>query len=1488
MTSPTEPPMDTLSPVKQALLELRDLRARLAQAESARHEPIAIIGMAVRAPGDAWDPAAFWALLREGRDAVTETPASRWDNATLYDADPDAPGKVSTRRGGFLRDVDQFDAAFFGISRREAESMDPQHRILLEVTWEALERAGIAPDSLAGSDAGFFLGISNSDYWRALYADPATIDVYAGMGGALSVAAGRLAYFLGTHGPTLSVDTACSSSLVSLHLACQSLRLGETSLAVAGGVSLMLSPEATINFSKARMLAPDGRCKTFDAAADGYVRSDGCAMLVLKRLRAARADGDHVLAIIRGSAVNQDGRSNGLTAPHGPAQEAVMRSALASAQVASSAVQYVEAHGTGTPLGDPIELRALGAVYGAGRSAHDPLIVGTVKTNLGHLEAAAGVIGVVKTVLALQREWIPAHLHVSQPTPLVDWHALRVRLPAAGGDAWPRGATPRIAAVSSFGFSGTNAHLILEEGDLPVVAAPRPDAPVCVVPLSGRTAEAVRTLAARYVDAVSGDGTTPAVSMADLAHTAGVARAHLRWARHAVVARDSAEVGRQLRRVAEGAVVVAQPGPEARPRVAFLFTGHGAQFSGMGRDLYETVPLFRDTIDRCSAEAQGQLGHSIPDILWGANADVLLADTRFSQPAIVSLEVALAAVWQSWGVQPAVIAGHSLGEFAAAVFAGVLSLGDALRLVMARAALVDTLPVDVGAMTVVAASRSTVDALVGGFRAGAVELAADNGPAQVVLTGPAAALRVAETALSDSGIEHRRLVGIRHAFHSAQLDEVLPGFAAQAAAVTMHAPHTAWISGVTGTLLPAGQAPAANYWAQQTRNTVQFREVAHELLRLGVTACIEVGPHPVLSAQVAEVAAQRADDDTVPLLLPSLRRGNADWPVLAESVAQWFAAGGEINWRVFTEPYAGARVDIPTYPFERKRYWLRGATAAPMPAATSAAAQRWISMQRRALRQAGQAPIGVDVTGVAGHWSLLAQLSSALIVDTLRRGGVFTAWGERATLADVSQRAGIVAAQHRLLERWLHRLADEGVLVRDDDAWISPRPLPVTDVAALLAQVERQLLGDPALLAYVRSCALQLHDVMTGRASALDTLFPGGSYDIAEGLYTRATSARYINALAASAIASLGEIPPERRRPRVLEIGSGTGGTTAALVEQLAGYNVEYWFTDVSDSFLGRAAERFGDQVALRTAVFDADRSGAEQGIPLAAFDVVTAANALHAAKHLPQAIAHVRELLAPGGVLLLVETTTHHAWFDISTGLIEGWQHFADGLRTDIPLLSAAAWHDALRDGGFDEVVSVPAEGSLAAAMGQRVILARVRDDAVVAGVREETDVTDASRATVSAPASAPPTGAAARDVLQSVAPSERLGVLHTAVRDAVIDVLRRSADEPLDLHARLMEEGVDSLMAVQLRGTLSRSLQIEPPLPATLIFEHPTIDAIARHLLSRVFQVEPERAAAPSPAPATVIAADAARTMSDAEIAALLEQRYGNASSGSDARHE
>ena len=610
-SSPIRAPQ--LSPLKQALLALEDMQGRLAAAERSRNEPIAIIGMGCRFPG-ADGPVEFWKLLREGRDAIAEVPESRWKIDDYYDPDPDAPGKMSTRWGGFLDGVDRFDPEFFGISPREAVSMDPQQRLLLEVAWEALENAGQGPRDLAASRTGVFVGLTSDEYAQITYRDNdlARYNAYFASGVARSVAGGRISYILGIDGPNMSIDTACSSSLVALHSACQSLRMQECRMALAGGATVVLSPEIGIAFSKAHMMAADGRCKAFDARADGFVRAEGCGVVVLKRLSDARADGDHVLAVIRGSAVNQDGRSSGITAPSGMAQEAVIRIALAQAGVKPEEIGYVEAHGTGTALGDPIEAHAVAAVLGAGRGPQNPLVVGSVKTNVGHLEAAAGIAGLIKTVLALRHEHIPAHLHFEQMNPHIDWGGVPVEIPVRGR-AWPRSGRRRLAGVSSFGFSGTNAHVIVEEAPLPEARPSGEERPLQILALSARGEAALEQLGARYADVLERATAPPG----DVCFTANAGRAHFEH-RLAVTGATVAELRDALRKALPGRRVRVRDG--LRP--VFLFPGQGAQYAGMGRQLYDTQPVFRAALDQCAEGLRGELETPLLEVLWGDSSDL--------------------------------------------------------------------------------------------------------------------------------------------------------------------------------------------------------------------------------------------------------------------------------------------------------------------------------------------------------------------------------------------------------------------------------------------------------------------------------------------------------------------------------------------------------------------------------------------------------------------------------------------------------------------------------------------------------------------------------------------------------------------------------------------------------------------------------------------------------------------------------------------------
>ncbi|MBN1204186.1 MAG: amino acid adenylation domain-containing protein [Myxococcaceae bacterium] len=888
-------------------------------------DPIAIVGVGCRFPG-ADGPDELWRLLERGADAVGERPRERDRLAGLApDAASDAP---EVRRGAFLTAIERFDADFFGLSPHEARRMDPQQRLLLEVAWHSLEDAGLAPDRLAGSATGVFVGISGSDYARLQTADPTWVDERAGTGNAGSIAANRISYSLDLRGPSLAVDTACSSSLVAVHLAVASLRAGECERALVGGVNLVLTPHWTIAFSRAGMLAKDGRCKTFDAAADGYVRGEGCGLVVLERLSSARARGAQPLAILRGTAVNQDGRSNGLTAPNRAAQEAVLRRAIADAGLEPRDIDLVEAHGTGTPLGDPIEVRALQNVLGEGRNASRPCAISSVKTNIGHLEAAAGIAGLIKVVLALRHETIPAHLHLERLNEQIALEGTPFDIPTRPRP-WPRGDVPRRAGVSSFGFGGTNAHVVVEEapGDGAEAESTRPDREVHVLPLAAKTAPALAQLARRVHDAL-GDG----ASLADVAYSAATGRSPF-GERAAVVADSMAAARQALAQLSSGeshrgGVLHRAKAPMRAPEIVFLFTGQGSQYSGMGRQLYDTQPIFRDAVDGCAARLRRQAGIELLPLLFDAASSERLLQTRYAQVAIFALELALVKLWSAWGVEPDAVFGHSAGELAAAHAAGILSAEDALHILAERGRRMQEAP-GPGAMrmalTTEAAVRDVLDAV-----GGELAIAAVNGPEKVAFSGAAEDVARAAEALASGGVTVLDLAA-DHGFHSPLMAPVVEPLGRLLDQVTFRQPACRVVTGAGGDFLAEGATLDAGYWRRQLLEPVRFADGITRLLGSGHRLFVEIGPTGTLSA-----LARRCPGAGEATWLSSLQQGRGAERTLLEVVAALHVRGVAVDWHAFDRPFRRRRVPLPSYPFQREPFWFEPPRAAPVASVSPA------------------------------------------------------------------------------------------------------------------------------------------------------------------------------------------------------------------------------------------------------------------------------------------------------------------------------------------------------------------------------------------------------------------------------------------------------------------------------------------------------------------------------------------------------------------------
>ena len=893
--------------MRRALDELRELRSKLAQYQQAEHEPIAVIALGCRFPGGCDSPEALWQFLSEGKNARSEVPPERWSLAEYFDAKPQSPGKISSRYGAFLTDIAKFDADFFAIAAREAEQMDPQQRLLLETSWQTFERTGIHPKVLRNSRSGVFIGCMTQEY-SELIRDEKSIDVHTGTGNAPSLLAGRLAYYYGLQGPAMVIDTACSSSLLAVHLAVKSLRSKEIDMALAGGVNLQLSARAGITESQAMMLAEDGLCKTFDDKADGIGRGDGVGLVVLKRLADALQAGDPICAVIKGSAVNHDGRSSGLTVPSERAQEAVLKAALADAALTPAQVGYIEAHGTGTALGDPIEVSALTGVL-ADRSDANPLYIGSLKTNFGHMEGAAGIAGFIKAVLMLQNKMLPPHLNFTTPSSHIPWQTIPIKVvkqlmpwPVAEGQS-------RIAGVSAFGLSGTNVHVLLTESPDQEIEDQAADIDIALpLKLSANSPASLIALAGSYQAWLN----QHEFSLQSVCYHAAGGRADFSE-RAVIVGANKKQFEQALSALSQGysydGLYVSVKGQQ-KPKLAMIFTGQGSQYPGMTRDLYQSWPIFKQTIDQCAEYLHGYLDIPLQRLMF-ESSEQQLQQTCYAQPAIFAVDYALYRLWQSWGVEPDAVMGHSLGEYVAACVAGVFSLEDALQLVAARAQIMQQAP-DQGGMLAVTADPKRLTGLLADDLLG-LDIAAINSAQHCVLSGQKTLVEQAKQQLEGQGISCTQLL-VFHAFHSRLMEPVLPTLQQKLDKIIFNKPFMTLISNVTGQAV-SNEISTAAYWLQHCRQPVLFAEGIKSLQQIGCTAFLECGAKPVLSPMllVNSVESQQ--------IFASVRPKQAD--SLLHCAAQLYVGGFDLDWpQIFVEPPKGEHPVLPVYPFSGKRYWL--------------------------------------------------------------------------------------------------------------------------------------------------------------------------------------------------------------------------------------------------------------------------------------------------------------------------------------------------------------------------------------------------------------------------------------------------------------------------------------------------------------------------------------------------------------------------------------
>ncbi|MEG6511769.1 amino acid adenylation domain-containing protein [Desulforamulus ruminis] len=1254
---------------------------------------IAVIGMSCRFPG-AKTIQEFWENLCNGAESVTFFNDQELLEAGVPKSFIKDPHYV--KAGCVIDGIDLFDHKFFGYSPKEAGMMDPQQRLFMECAWESFEDAGYVPQNYPGR-VGVFGGMRISTYLQNMLPDfnrtGTAASFQALIGTDKDYLASRVSYKFNLKGPSITVQTACSTSLVAVHLACESLRSGECDMALAGGVALSVPQRQGYFFQEDMIFSPDGHCRAFDADAQGIIGGNGAGVVLLKPLAEALADKDPIYAVIKGSSVNNDGMAKaGYTAPSIEGQTLVVSEALAMADIRAGEISYVETHGTGTPLGDPMEIEALTRVFRADTGEKNFCAVGSVKTNIGHLDTAAGIASFIKTVLALKHKQIPPSLHFNKPNPKIDF----ARSPFFVNTSlrpWAGGDKPLTAGVSSFGIGGTNAHVVVQESPVFLSPEKEDESPEQLLVLSALNEKVLQKQAGNMKDFLNSN---PAVSLRDAGYTLAEGRAHFSC-RLAVRARSRAQALSNLEAFLEGTPV---PGvfsgagdSGSPPAVVFLFSGQGSQYQGMGRVLYDTQPVFREALTRCARILEDYLDKPLLQIIFDEGAQ--LNQTRYTQPALFAIEYALARMWQSWGVVPAAVMGHSVGEYVAACLAGIFSLEDGLRLIAARARLMQELPEN-GSMVAVFTGAQEIAEVAAPYEQ-TVSIAAFNGPNLVVLSGATEAVEDIVGILGQKGVESHKLT-VSHAFHSSLMAPVLPEFMAEARQVNYHAPRITLVSNCSG-MAAGSEMSTPDYWGEHILKPVRFADSIKTLEQEGYRVFLEIGPHAVLTGMARGCAREACE------FIPTLRREREPWDCVMDALGRLYAAGVDIQWKEFYRDDPGRRISLPTYPFDRKRHWIdpREPEKAKEKDADSGMEDFWTGLVAAGRRQARiSEPEENLLRSCREEQELLERLCGHYLSRAFKELGAFEDPEDRFTVETFLFQTPVMPRYGQWLGWLLEGMAQRGLLEKSPEGYQNLVTMGEDEVHNLLARLQESSLfsENRELLQEIQDYGEKLAEILEG--SSTDSPF----FSLMEALFRDFPGSRYYNGIVKALAENTARSVPEEYQLRVLEIGGGTGELAETLLEVLPAARTEYTFTDLGDLMVEYAKEKLGTPSCLKYQRLDIQENPQEQGLGKHRYDVVLAGNVLHGVRDLGKALGHIRWLLAPGGLLMIRERTSHNLLFDLLLGADLTEIEDEESRGGIFPRVET--WREILEKQGFEWVETVE-EGLL----GEYILLARTPQEA-------------------------------------------------------------------------------------------------------------------------------------------------------------------------------